>query len=124
MNRPKRITILSLLLGWLSFAGFANCLVMISKGTDNGLLMGVLAGLYGTAALVSSIGLWRLNKWAAKAFLVWSALVVVMAFVMQTTFVGMPTLQFSGFLVVVILILFFLNRFVMKVIGNTSLTKA
>lgn len=124
MKRPKRLTILSFLLGWLSFAGFANCYVMVSKGTDNSLLMGVLAGLYGIAALMSSIGLWRLEKWASKAFLIWSALVVVMAFVMQTTFISMPTLNFFGFLSVVILILFFLNRFVMKVIGNTSLTKA
>jgi uncharacterized membrane protein (DUF2068 family) len=121
MIRPKRITLLSLLLGWLAIGGFGNSYIMLYQDTFSNPLMGIISGVYGVLALASSIGLWRLALWSAKLFLSWSALLLIMAFIMQFTFIEIPIVNFMVFVSVLTIILFGINRYVKRIIEQPTL---
>jgi hypothetical protein len=93
-SRPAGATLLALALGWLAIAGFGNALVWRSlpHGADARVsprlsaavdalqppLLSALALICGVTACIASIGVWRLRPWKARAFLAWSASVIVL----------------------------------------------
>jgi len=90
-DSPRRsfgATLMSLLLGWLAVGGFLNAfawkaaahafneplpprLAVIVEAAQSWLFT-LLALAYGVAALVTSIGIWRMRQWMTSAFLAWS----------------------------------------------------
>jgi hypothetical protein len=101
-KRPIGATVMSLLMGWLALAGFANAIVWrtaplafneplpprlasIFEALHSPMLT-VFALAYGGTALASSIGIWRQRPWMHRAFLSWSLVVVVMFLWMLTIF--------------------------------------
>ena len=73
MNRPIGITLLALLLGWLSIAGFlwAFAVPLEEAFGEYDIVMRVLAFLYGAFALASSVGLFKCKWWARRAAWGW-----------------------------------------------------
>ena len=120
-RRPLGITLLSVVLAWLAIAGFGNALVWNSSSVQTtqhqvGLNIGgwaftVLALIYGLSALVTSVGLWRMARWAGRAYLSWSCTAGVLgAYFLWAGFADF----FCGalFLVVMILVLALGYRYV------------
>jgi hypothetical protein len=78
VKRRFGITVLALLLYWLSLGGFAMAIL-----APNLRELGVpwawyrLAGLlYGLLAVASATGLWRLAPWSSIAFAAWAAVAI------------------------------------------------
>src|SRR6185436_13735818 len=92
--RPAGATLLALALAWLAIAGFGNALVWrkLPHGVDARVLpwlssavdalrppvLSALALICGITACLASIGIWRLRPWKARAFMAWSASVIVL----------------------------------------------
>ena len=104
-HRPARLTIISVVLGVLSLAGFGNAILWpISVQTHLGsdlsstpTLQSVLAGISdrlplmvltniasGITALLTALGAWHCKKWTPSAFLAWSVTVVIGAALFPT----------------------------------------
>ena len=116
MKRPTGFTILALFLAWVGIAGFVK--VAIQFNSDHGtILMTLLAFLYGTTALATTIGLWKLKEWSYKSFIVWSIVVVAMMLTFQFGEYGMyraSMVPFLVFSVLVISLLYVLARYIKK----------
>ncbi|MFA6173082.1 MAG: hypothetical protein WC334_00285 [Kiritimatiellales bacterium] len=99
-KRPITLTIISLLLGWLALAGFANAAIG---------LMGyrILPLIYGLTALTTAIALWKMKPWGFTAFIAWSVIAILTAGIMQKGQFKIPLYQFAGFVTFVILILMY-----------------
>jgi hypothetical protein len=86
-KRPGPVTAISIVLAFLSIAGFGNAVVwnqpeVAAAASQLGLNVGGLAQtslsiVYALAALTSAVGLWRLASWARSAFIVWCLSVVL-----------------------------------------------
>jgi hypothetical protein len=72
-QRPGGIAFLSIILGWLSLAGFGNAWVLATGRIQLPPWLGLLAALYGVTAATASIGLWRLRPWGLRALTAWMA---------------------------------------------------
>lgn len=89
MKRPTGFTILSLLLGWLALAGFANCIIQFNM--TRSISTALFAFCYGLSALASAVGLWKFRPWAFKAVTLWVIVVALLALNMQFGMQGMYT---------------------------------
>ena len=72
MRRPGGITVLCLILAWLTFAAAGNSYFILT-GQFAGLpvYLGVFAVAYGVSALVACIGLWRMKRWGMYWLRAW-----------------------------------------------------
>ena len=116
MKRPTGFTILSLFLGWLAIAGFANIMIQL-KSAHGSKLMAILAFCYGATAITSAFGLWKLKSWAYGSFLAWTIVVVTILFTLQFGLYGMfraPLLLFLCFTVFILVLLTLLARYIKK----------
>ena len=91
-SRPTGVTVLALVLGWLGIGGFGNALVwsvtpaakQLGTLTKVGSLgigtptFTVIAVLYGVFAFASAVGLWLMRSWTSRAYLAWSAVVLLL----------------------------------------------
>ena len=129
IRRPVGATILSLLLGWLAIAGFANAIVwrMAPLAFDQPLprrlatvvaslqspILTIVALAYGATALMAAIGLWRMRPWMARAFLAWVGVVAVLFAWMLTIPIAEPSTArllvgaLFGFVVVALLLVLY-----------------
>ncbi len=115
MKRPVGVIILCVVLALLSFAGFGNAYVTFIDSPILGALFSALALLYGLAALVALIGLWKLKNWAYKAFLVWAAIVMLILIYQIPRMFNALLLAHIAFLLFIGLVLWWLARYVRKV---------
>ena len=91
MTRPRGITVFSILLGWLAIAGIGNAVVwnvgavqelwsqMPSSrqlAPPGGALFTLLLLAYAVSAAASSIALWKMRPWAARAYGAWCLVVL------------------------------------------------
>ncbi len=122
MRRPIGITVLALILGWLSIGGFGNAWVIL--GTDEPYLpsvLGVLALVYGVVAMALVIGLWRMQPWSIVALRGWMLVCLgTMATFAYTFGVGaVPLIWWVAVLVFflfVVALFWWLDRYVQRVI--------
>jgi hypothetical protein len=77
--RSPGATLLALALSWLSIAGFGNAAIYVSgiHLSTMSPALAVAALFYGIAAAFAAFGLWFLKPWAPRAFLAWSACVLL-----------------------------------------------
>ncbi len=115
MKRKFGASILAGVLAFLSVVGFGNAYAMFAEPGYGAPVLGILALLYGIAAFASAVGLWRMRKWAYRAFLSWVAVVLLMSVVMQLSYIHLPWLQWLGFWAVAGTGLWLLARYVRKV---------
>jgi len=128
------------MLGWLAVAGFGNAIVwhtippsvlsqlpagapveVIRKAATP--LFSALALMYGVAALFACISLRQMRRVAARALQVWSLTVVAMlAFVLfySPRELWLPSL---AMIALVVLLLWALCRYVLRVMAATSMSK-
>lgn len=84
VRRPGGITLLSLLLGWLAVGGFGNAVIWNLPRVQelfaqfprrhmvpSGVLFTTVMLAYGLAAAAASVALWRMHRFAAKAYALW-----------------------------------------------------
>ena len=113
-KRTSGITVLSLILGWLSLAGFGNYYVMLSNPNYGTPAISYVALAYGCMALLTCIGLWKMKQWAYKSFLLWCAIVIIFGFIYQYSIGGIPLWQFALFLLLIGTIMFTVARYVQR----------
>jgi hypothetical protein len=92
VTRPAGIAVLSLLLAWLAIAGVGNAVIwnlpevqeLMARlpsaqriPTPGGLVFSVVFLMYGVAAAVASIALWKMHRRARTAYAVWCLTVLV-----------------------------------------------
>jgi hypothetical protein len=64
MRRPAGITILCLVLAWLTLAGIGNAyLILTRQFADLPMYLGFFAAGYAVAALLTTLGLWQMKMW-------------------------------------------------------------
>ena len=110
VDRPRGMTLLCLLLGWLSFAGFANS-VVIGSGQMLPIVpawIGLLAFAYGVTASVATYKLWRMDGSGLVWFRAWAVVVVLATAAITPIFhelamVGIGQLLFLAFITVVVI---------------------
>lgn len=89
MRRPAGFLVLSLLIGWLALAAFANAVVMLAPATRQlGFgtpALSLFALLYGTCAIIAAVGFWRVAAWSLYAYFAWAA--SALAFGVASTFI-------------------------------------
>ena len=112
-KRPIGISIISLVLGWLSLAGY------IGIFTKSNLSFIILLG-YGTTALLSAIGLWKMRTWALRAYFTWCVVVIVMGIYMQISPIyKVPVHLFAIFIFLVVVILGLIAFYIFKKLNRT-----
>ncbi|MEW8101056.1 MAG: hypothetical protein AB2785_04740 [Candidatus Thiodiazotropha endolucinida] len=118
VKRTKGITVLSLLLGWLSLAGFGNSYIMMSNSGYGSPAFGIGAAAYGILAFAACVGLWKMKRWGYTAYLLWAAAVIALSFLFQFTVDGIPIWQFALFVVIVGAALAGIARYIRRVQQN------
>lgn len=112
MKRSAGITIVAILLFFLSFAAFGNLLAGIEPKTS---ITKAITALYGLSALTTAIGLWKLKSWTFKSYLVWMVVIICTLLDFQFGRYGIyraPIGIFAGFSVLVLTILGLLARYI------------
>lgn len=115
MQRPLGASILALLLVVLGMAGFGNAYLMSTESGYGTPILATVALIYGVTALASAVGLWRRQRWAYSAFLLWGAVIVVGAIVSQISVAQLPWWKLLVFLLMVGAVFYFVARYVRKV---------
>ncbi|MEM7348587.1 MAG: hypothetical protein AAF485_30535 [Chloroflexota bacterium] len=116
MERPTSITVLSVVFGWLTFAGIGNSIAIFS-----GVMpyiprwFGVLALIYGVAAFLSATRLWRMEATAITPIRVWMIVCVAIMLFFTARFQNMIMGGWAGglgFLVFLVPFFWWLHNFV------------
>ncbi|MBI2361562.1 MAG: hypothetical protein HYV04_22080 [Deltaproteobacteria bacterium] len=113
MKRPLGITILSTALACLAIVGLVNGLFELTA--DRAFTSPVFAALtffYGITALISSLALWGMRRWAYPAFLVWTGAAVLSLLYFQFLLFRFAWLPFILAGVVAVALLALLERYV------------
>lgn len=119
------ITILSLVMAWLTLSAIGNAAVILIPAYNDPLpdYFAVFAVAYGIAAAATTAGLWRMKPWTLTAFRAWGAACVALLvafFVvsrMDQILLVYPEERvpfFAGFIGSVILIYWLLHRYIRK----------
>jgi uncharacterized membrane protein len=87
MTRPLGLTVLALLLAWLSLGGFvialwASTIDVRWSFRAPALIVGAV---YGLSALAAAVALWRLRQWAHIPLKVWTLATVLAAWLPRLT---------------------------------------
>jgi hypothetical protein len=117
-KRPRGITIICLLLGWLAFAGFANAVMIFF----NDMLpipkwFGLFALAYGVTAFAATYKLWRMDRSGVAWMRSWASVVILMSFAMIPIFSDLALggiVGMMGFIAFTAVLLWLLNRYVTK----------
>jgi len=89
-RRPRGLTVLALLLAWLSVGAITLALVRPTPTPDLPWTWYQLAaGLYALTAIPAAVGMWRRNSWAPTAFSIWSVAALLTG-VLPTLTIPMP----------------------------------
>ena len=117
-QRPFGISIICFVLGWLSFAGFANTVVIFfNEMVPIPKWFGLFALAYGVAAFVATIKLWRMDATGIVWLRSWAAVVILMSFTMIPIFSDLALGGVGGmlgFVLMTALLLFLVDRYVSK----------
>ena len=116
MKRPTGITLLSLVLGWLTMAGIGNGWAVLS-GSFAPLppVLGYLALAYAATAFTACLGLWRMKNWGLIALRSWMGVCALSLIVFMYIFSEMVlggSLGGLGFLAFVGVLFWLLHRYV------------
>ena len=90
-GRVASLTVISIILAWLALAGFVNAVAGMMGSP-------IIPAAYGTTALLAAIGLWRVQLWGFAAYVAWVIVVIIGLLVMQNGLLGIPVVEFSGFM--------------------------
>lgn len=105
-------------LGWLSFAGFANTVVIFfNEMVPIPKWFGLFALAYGIAAFVATIKLWRMDDVGIVWLRSWSAVVILMSLAMIPIFADLALRGIGGmlgFVLMTAVLLLLLDRYVSK----------
>ena len=116
--RPRGISIICLLLGWLSFAGFANtAMIFLNNDMPIPKWFGFFALAYGITAFVAMYKLWRMDKSGVVWLRSWAVVVILTSIAMIPIFLNFPLGGIGGMLGFVFftaIILWLLDRYVSK----------
>ena len=128
-QRPVGMTLLCLLLGWLTFSALMNAALLIPQ-LDLPLyltvLMTALALAYAVTAWAAAVGLWRMRPWGLTAFRAWGlALLLNMAaflwvFDVPTEFYASPAEALPlllAFTAVMVLVYWLMHRYIRRRLG-------
>jgi len=114
IKRPIGLTILALMLWWLTFA------VIVYGFSHKDSLGTILPLSYAVTAFMSALGLWRMRAWAFNTFLAWIFVDVMMMLVMQRGLYELPLPEFTGFVLFMVLLLsacaFYIKRSLSKIV--------
>lgn len=74
MHRPKGYTVLAVLLATFSLAGLGNLVAspVDALGLAHSAALPLLIAVYTAAAAIGAWSLWRAQRWAPEAYLVWA----------------------------------------------------
>ena len=112
-KRPIGITIISLILCWLSLAAYIG----IFTGSN---LSFIILLLYGTTALLSATGLWKMKDWAFRAYLIWCIVVIITGISMQINPVyRMPVYLFAIFILFLAMVIGLIAFYIFKRLKRT-----
>ncbi|WP_340116441.1 hypothetical protein [Pelagibius sp. 7325] len=122
-KRPFGVTLLSLLMGWLTLAAALNSVVFPSQIEGWPVVITVLTVAYAVTAGATTIGLWRMRSWSLTTFSSWGVvLLLLMAaflfFIDFWTIIGMQPLvagpHFVIFTVTMVLVYWLLHRYIRR----------
>ena len=117
-KRPLGITLFSLAMGWLSFAGLANAATtLLVKGSPFPGYFAIFALAYALAAGATAVGLWRRKAWTLIAFRLWMGtcgiFMATFAFLLGLAAVGAEVWPgLLAFLAFVLFIFWLLDRYI------------
>lgn len=128
-RRPLGVTLLSLLMGWLTLAAALNSVVFPSQIEGWPVVITVLTIAYAATAGATTIGLWRMRPWTLTAFRAWGVVLLLLmaAFLFFFNFwtaIGMQPLEQGTLLLVFIaiagLIYWLLHRYIRRRVVNSG----
>jgi glucan phosphoethanolaminetransferase (alkaline phosphatase superfamily) len=76
-KRPFGVTLLSLLMGWLTVSAVLNAAVFPAQIEGWPVAMTVLTLAYAVTAGAVTLGLWRMRPWALTAFRAWGVVLLL-----------------------------------------------
>src|SRR3546814_10458015 len=76
-KRPLGVTLLSLLMGWLTLAAALNAVGFPSQIEGWPVVITVLTIAYAVTAGATTMGLWRMRPWALTAFRIWGVVLLL-----------------------------------------------
>jgi hypothetical protein len=116
--RPRGISIICFLLGWLSFAGFANtAMILLNDDVPIPKWFGFFALAYGITAFVATYKLWQMDKSGVVWFRSWAAVVILMSIAMIPIFSDLALGGIGGmfgFVLFTAAFLWLIDRYVSK----------
>jgi hypothetical protein len=124
VKRPLGITLIALVLVWLGLGAFALAMTaetLVATGARWRLVQ-VGALVYGLAAAVAALGLWKLRRWGYVAFVGWVATVFAIGLWWPAAFPRFTLPQWAAWLwiAVVAAIMLPLGRYVRKTIAQAA----
>lgn len=122
--RPLGISILCFALGWLSFAGFVNAvLIALNDMLPIPKWFTLFALAYGVTAFMATLKLWRMDKSGVAWIRGWAAIVILTSFAMIPIFSDFALGGIGGmlgFVLMTAVLLLLLDRFVSKKLVNAN----
>jgi len=131
-QRPVGMTLLCLLLGWLTLSALMNAGFLIPQlGLPLYLtvLMTVLALAYAVTAGAAAVGLWRMRPWGLTAFRAWGLVLLVfmpaflLVFDVPSQFFASPAEALPlllAFTAVILLVYWLMHRYVSRRLAPRS----
>jgi len=124
MKRPIGFIILSLAMIWLAMTGFFNAwAVLTSTHQELPIVLGIIGVIYGVAAVITAIQLWRFQPKAIMALRFWMGVCCVymlaFAFFVEGIVLG-GIFGLLGFLVFIGIVFAVLDRYVQHGLKNTA----
>lgn len=124
MKRPLGVTLVALMLACLSVGAFVLTMTAETLAATGAQwrLVQVGALVYGLAAAVAALGLWKLRRWGYVAFVGWVATVLLIGLWWPAAFPGFTLPQWAAWLwiVVVAAIMLPLGRYVRRTIARAA----
>jgi hypothetical protein len=122
VKRPLGITLVALMLAWLSVGALVLAMTAetLAPTGDRWRLVQVGALLYSVAAAVAAFGLWKLRRWGYVAFVGWVATVLAIGLWWPASFPRFTLPQWAAWLwiAVVAAIMLPLGRYVRRTIAR------
>lgn len=113
MKKPISIIVLSFILLFFGAANFLGGATYLINGLSIiGLIVGLITIIQGITALIASIGLWRLDDWAEKAFIVWASICVIRFIFMRLFVYPVPFLRIVLMVAVITAIFVVVHKYI------------
>lgn len=118
MKRPFGITLLCLLLGWLTLAGVGNAyLILADQAAGLPFYLGFFAVAYAITAFVACVGLWRMKRSGLYGLRAWMIVCLGMLVAMIPSFGGIAlggVLGIFMFVLFVAVLFWLVHRYVVS----------